>query len=124
MTPADFLTKWAGVLGNERGNHQLFVTDLCDLLGVPKPDPWSDDRDNAYCLEYRVERLDLDGTSHRNSLDAYRRGHFILEAKAAPRKGAKRGTPAHALRLACARPLPRPSSTNGPWPRPNRPSRS
>ncbi len=99
MTPDDFLARWAGVLGNERANHQLFLNDLCDLLGVAKPQPWSDDRDNGYCCEFRVEDVAIDGTRHRNSLDAYRRGHFILECKAASGRGARRGTPAHALRL-------------------------
>lgn len=99
MTPVDFIAKWNGVLGNERGNHQLFVNDLCDVLGVPKPGPWSDDRDNSYAMEFRIQLVELDGTTRQRSIDCYRRGHFIIEAKSANRKGAKRGTPAYALRL-------------------------
>ncbi len=99
MTPADFIATWNGVLGNERGNHQLFVNDLCELLAVPKPGPWSDDRDNQYTNEFRVQLSDLDGIVRQRSIDCYYRGHFILEAKSANRKGSKRGTPKHALRL-------------------------
>ena len=43
MRPADFIATWNHVLGNERGIHQLFINDLCELLGVPKPRPWSDE---------------------------------------------------------------------------------
>ena len=50
-----FITRWAAASGSERANYQLFVTELCDLLGCPKPDPASDDtRDNAYVFERRM----------------------------------------------------------------------
>ena len=50
-----FITRWPAASGSERANYQLFVTELCDLLGCPKPDPASDDtRENAYVFERRV----------------------------------------------------------------------
>lgn len=34
-----FIDRWAAASGCERANHQLFVADLCRLLGVPTPSP-------------------------------------------------------------------------------------
>ena len=54
-----FITRWVAASGSERANYQLFVTELCDLLGTPKPDPASDDtRDNAYVFERRVRPVE------------------------------------------------------------------
>ena len=51
-----FITRWQAATGSERANHQLFLTELCALLGVPQPEPASDDtRDNAYVFERRVQ---------------------------------------------------------------------
>ncbi|MCB1983419.1 MAG: hypothetical protein KDF63_16470, partial [Rhodoferax sp.] len=51
----DFLTRWGGASGSERANYQLFVADLCRLLGTPLPEPAREDtRDNAYVFERRV----------------------------------------------------------------------
>ncbi len=77
-----FIGKWQGVTGSERANYQLFVTGLCDLLGVPQPDPASDDtRDNAYVFERRVSFSHGDGSTSNGFIDCYRRGAFVLEAK-------------------------------------------
>jgi hypothetical protein len=49
---------------SERANYQLFITELCALLGVPLPDPARDDtRDNAYVFERRVVFNHGDGSS-------------------------------------------------------------
>ena len=77
-----FITRWAAASGSERANHQLFVTELCELLGVPKPDPARDDtRDNAYVFERRVQFAHGDGTQSNGFIDCYQRGRFVLEAK-------------------------------------------
>lgn len=34
-----FIAKWHGKDGSERANYRLFITELCELLEVPKPDP-------------------------------------------------------------------------------------
>ena len=79
---AAFITRWAAATGSERANHQLFVTELCELLGVPKPDPARDDtRDNAYVFERRVQFAHGDGTQSNGFIDCYQRGRFVLEAK-------------------------------------------
>ena len=79
---AAFITRWSAASGSERANYQLFVTELCDLLGTPKPDPASiESRDNAYVFERRVQFAHGDGTQSFGFIDCYQRGHFVLEAK-------------------------------------------
>jgi hypothetical protein len=82
LAPADFLTRWQHADGSELANYQLFVTDLCHLLGVPTPDPAREDtRDNAYVFERRVTFRHGDGSESMGRIDCFKRGHFVLEAK-------------------------------------------
>ena len=77
-----FITRWQAAGGSERANYQLFVTELCELLELPKPEPAQDDaRDNAYVFERRVVFKHGDGSNSNGFIDCYRRGNFILEAK-------------------------------------------
>lgn len=32
-----FIAKWRKASGSERANHQLFITELCEVLGCDKP---------------------------------------------------------------------------------------
>ncbi|MEO8410789.1 MAG: type IIL restriction-modification enzyme MmeI [Propionivibrio sp.] len=80
--PTAFIARWQHADGSELANYQLFVTDLCHLLGVASPDPARDDtRDNAYVFERRVTFRHGDGSASAGRIDCYRRGHFVLEAK-------------------------------------------
>ena len=46
---AHFISRWSAAGASERSNCQPFVIALCDLLGVPQPDPAADDTaHNAY----------------------------------------------------------------------------
>ena len=77
-----FIARWQSAGGSERANYQLFVAELCALLGVPGPDPAGEDtRDNAYVFERRVTFAHGDGSASAGFIDCYRRGHFVLEAK-------------------------------------------
>ncbi|MDL2337851.1 MAG: class I SAM-dependent DNA methyltransferase, partial [Pseudomonadota bacterium] len=77
-----FIQRWRGVSGSERANYQLFIADLCDLLGVPHPEPAHDQtRDNAYVFERRVTFAHGDGSQSNGFIDCYKRGAFVLEAK-------------------------------------------
>ncbi len=77
-----FISRWSGARGSELANYQLFLGELIELLGLPRPDPASDDtRDNAYVFERRVQFSHGDGSSSLGRIDLYRRGHFICEAK-------------------------------------------
>ena len=75
----DFLARWRNAGGSERANYQLFVADLCALLGVGAPDPASDDtRDNAYVFERRVSFAHGDGsTSARAFASQAKRSSFM-----------------------------------------------
>lgn len=77
-----FIARWQAAGGSERANYQLFVGELTELLGLPRPDPARDDtRDNAYVFERRVRFRHGDGSESHGFIDCYRRGAFVLEAK-------------------------------------------
>ncbi|WP_374728484.1 class I SAM-dependent DNA methyltransferase [Natronospira proteinivora] len=77
-----FIERWRDTGGTERANYQLFLTELCALLGLPQPEPASDQtRENAYVFERRVTIRNPDGSENRGYIDLYRRGCFVLEAK-------------------------------------------
>jgi hypothetical protein len=78
----DFIARWRGADGSELANAQSFTRELCELLGVPVPDPaQADTRDNAYVFERRVIFNNPDGTTAEGRIDCYRRGAFVLENK-------------------------------------------
>ena len=86
-----FLARWSASGGHERANYQLFLVELCDLLGVPRPDPARpENAANAYVFERSVTRAKPDGTATTNYLDLYRcegagfEGLFPTKAKAWP----------------------------------------
>lgn len=77
-----FLARWRGAAGAERANYQLFFSELCDALDLPRPDPAGDDTAlNAYVFERAVTFHDPSGETRPGRIDVYRRGSFILEAK-------------------------------------------
>ncbi len=77
-----FLARWRGAAGAERANCQLFFSELCDALDLPRPDPAGDDTAlNAYVFERAVTFHDPSGETRPGRIDVYRRGSFILEAK-------------------------------------------
>ncbi|MDP3295241.1 MAG: hypothetical protein Q8M37_10985 [Nevskia sp.] len=82
MSPTTFITRWKNAGGTELANAQLFVVELCELLGLPRPEPASDDlRDNAYVFERRIRERLGDGSEAERRVDCYRRAAFVLEAK-------------------------------------------
>lgn len=79
---SDFIERWNASGAAERANHQPFIIELCDILGVPRPEPAkADSSQNSYVFEHPV--LFDDGFGHTSTkfIDLYRRGCFILEAK-------------------------------------------
>ena len=80
-TTPEFIQRWQQATGNERANYQLFLSELCEVLNLPRPDPSSEDtRDNAYVFERKVTFRHADGTESRGFIDLYKRGCFVLEA--------------------------------------------
>ncbi|MHB8764597.1 MAG: type IIL restriction-modification enzyme MmeI [Deferrisomatales bacterium] len=77
-----FITRWRASGAAERANYQLFLSELCDVLQVPRPDPAAPDEEgNAYVFEKTVRFANPDGTESLGRIDLYRRGCFVLEAK-------------------------------------------
>ncbi len=78
----EFLDRWVKSAAAERANYQLFLSELCDLLAVPRPEPTlADDAQNSYVFERAVTFQNGDGTTSPGRIDLYRRGCFVLEAK-------------------------------------------
>jgi hypothetical protein len=77
----DFIDRWKKSGGSESSNFQSFANELCDLLGVPKPDPATQHaKTDAYCFERPVTFLHT-ATQSTGRIDLYRAGHFVMEAK-------------------------------------------
>jgi len=78
-----FITRWSEARGGaERANYQMFLSELCEALDLPRPDPASDDtRSNDYVFERGVKRRESEGVASTLRIDLYKRGCFILEAK-------------------------------------------
>ena len=85
-----FLERWRPAQAAELANAQPFLLDLCDVLGVPRPDPTTADpgRD-GYVFERPVTFHDT-GREAPGRIDLYRRGAFVLETKQGAGEGAKR----------------------------------
>jgi hypothetical protein len=67
------------------------LTELCDVLGLPHPDPaGATTENNAYVFERSVKETQPDGTSSLGRIDLYKRGCFVLEAKQSRQKGGNR----------------------------------
>lgn len=80
-----FIDRWQKSGAAERANYQLFLTELCDIIGVQHPQPASESpHENSYVFEKRVPSPH--GTT--KFIDLYKRGHFVLEAK----QGSKKAT--------------------------------
>ncbi len=81
MTVEEFIDDWKESGANEESNRQLFLTQLCDVLGVDAPDPARPDtRANDYVFERHVDHSAPVEQSW-GSIDLYKKGCFVLEAK-------------------------------------------
>ncbi|MFO0608506.1 MAG: type IIL restriction-modification enzyme MmeI [Polyangiales bacterium] len=109
MSIEDFVARWRDTAAAERANKDSFLNELCDALGVERPDPTTGDpaRDR-YVFEFPVTTMHAGGKHSVCKVDLYREGRFLLEAKQGggdgPRKGfAKRNTPAWNVEMDKAR---------------------
>jgi hypothetical protein len=101
MTVAEFIAKWSASGAAEKANKDSFLIELCDLLGVPRPDPSSGDpeKDN-YTFERDAVFAHEGDRFTTGKIDLFKDHHFILEAKQGSEEtskklgSAKRGTPA------------------------------
>jgi len=89
---AAFIARWQGREGGqERANYALFLTELCETIGLPRPDPAdATTENNDYVFERLVKEPNGDGTFASRRIDLYKRGAFVLEAKQSRQKGGKK----------------------------------
>lgn len=87
-----FIARWQGRDGGqERANYALFLTELCDLLGIDHPHPASAQHEtNDYVFERVVKETARDGAISSKRIDLYKRDCFLLEAKQSRLDGAKK----------------------------------
>jgi len=77
-----FIQKWRSASGGEKQNSALFLLELTDALGVPRPQPAShDNRDNSYIYERAVRSEEGGGKTSARWIDLYKRGCFVCEVK-------------------------------------------
>lgn len=78
-----FIKRWTTTVGGaERANYALFLTELCDLIGVERPNPaGAETEKNDYVFERAVRFRHDDGSTSPGRIDLYKRGCFVLEAK-------------------------------------------
>ena len=84
ISEKDFIERWKNSGGSERANYQLFLAELCDLLGTPRPEPAKPANiENAYVFERGIRFTDGEGETKTktNYLDLYKRGCFVCETK-------------------------------------------
>jgi hypothetical protein len=61
----------------ERADSQPFLRELCDMLGVARPEP---PRETGYAFEQDVTEHHPDGSTNKGRTDLYKRGCFVLES--------------------------------------------
>ena len=77
-----FLSRWRKAGASERANYAMYLSELCDELGVTRPDPASEaTAANDYVFERAVTLRFNDETTSTGRIDLYKRGCFVLEAK-------------------------------------------
>jgi hypothetical protein len=77
-----FIERWQTSGAAERANYQMFLSELCDIIGVSRPDPTAPDTaKNRYVFDRAITRNHPDGTTSTNYIDLYKAGHFVNETK-------------------------------------------
>lgn len=97
-----FITRWTSREGGaERANYQMFLSELCDVIGVPRPAPSGQERElNDYVFERAVRPRDSDPSTAPKRIDLYKKNAFILEAKQSRLPGKDKAIPGQLTLLA------------------------
>jgi hypothetical protein len=84
-----FIARWQGREGGqERANYGLFLSELCDAIGVSRPQPASaTTAENDYVFERAVKEMAPDGAAGTGRIDLYKKACFVLEAKQSRQPG-------------------------------------
>jgi hypothetical protein len=77
-----FIARWSESGAAERANFQSFAYELCEVLGIDRPEPARPDAaHNRYTFEHPVTFRNPDGSTSTGFIDLYRRNCFVMEAK-------------------------------------------
>jgi hypothetical protein len=84
-----FIARWTGREGGqERANYALFLSELCDVLEKPRPDPAAaTTEENDYAFERRVVSRGADWAAGSRRIDLHKRDSFVLAAKQLRHRG-------------------------------------
>ena len=94
MNVEDFIARWTDREGGaERANYQMFLSELCDVIGVARPEPSGAAHLNDYVFERAVRPRDSADATAPKRIDLYKKGCFILEAKQSRLPGKKNAIP-------------------------------
>lgn len=76
MTVDEFIARWTGREGGaERANYQMFLSELCDVIDVQRPDPAGAERAlNDYVFERSVSQRESAETNAPRRIDLYKKG--------------------------------------------------
>ena len=78
----EFIARWTASSGNERANFHLFAVELCDILGVPRPQIAQENRNlNDYTFERTVKSSHISSVKATGGIDLYQKNSFLMEAK-------------------------------------------
>jgi len=81
----ELTARWTDVAAAERANYQLYLTELCEAIGVERPRPAAvggrTAEGVAYQFEFPVQTTTRDGVVSTNFIDLYKAESFALEAK-------------------------------------------
>ena len=98
MSPSihGFIQTWKNSVGNERANKDSFLRELCEALEIGVPGP--KDQHPDYCFEKDLKITHLDGSTSTGSIDLFKAGCFVLEAKQGSTKEKKGSSPVRGTR--------------------------
>lgn len=91
MTVEGFIAKWATAEAAERAHKDSFLNELCDVIGVPRPDHLTGDpAKDRYVFEADATLVHDGKKNSVGKMDLYKHGSFVLEAKQGANPGAKK----------------------------------
>jgi hypothetical protein len=75
MDVDSFIARWTAREGGaERANYQMFLSELCDVLEVPRPEPAGAERAlNDYVFERAVSQRESAGATAPRRIDLYKK---------------------------------------------------
>jgi len=87
----NFISRWQESDAAERANYQSFLSELCDFIGVDRPEPSQGIEDfNTYVFDKTIEVHHLDGTVARGWIGLYKKTtSFWKPSRAASRSSSR-----------------------------------